>query len=84
VDNARIFRRTDNILEFLIGEDSVAAIRDEAKKDSDEGKEVCEGVWNEETAGVISVAIYRVPSSDLGSNIVPGGKLLSVHGYMLT
>jgi hypothetical protein len=80
VENAPLFRRTENVLEFLIGEDSIAAIRDEAKKDGDEGEEVCEGVWNEETAGVISIAIYRVPSSDFGSSIVPGGRLPSFYG----
>jgi hypothetical protein len=84
VDNTRIFRRTNNILEFLTGEDTVAVITDDAKEDGDEGKGVCEGVWNEETAGIISVAIYRVPSSNLGSSIVPGGKLLLAYGYLLT
>jgi hypothetical protein len=75
--------RIENIQELLIREDSVAAIRDGAKKDTDEGKEVCKGVWNEETTDVVSVAVHRVPTSDLGSNIVPGDGLPSVHGYML-
>jgi hypothetical protein len=72
--------RLENNPELLIREDSVAAIRDGAKKNTDEGKEVCKGVWNEETAGVVSVAVHRVPTSDLGSNIVPGDGSPSVHG----
>lgn len=72
MDNARIFRCTDNILKFSIRQNSVAAIRDDAKNDSDEGEEVCQSVWYEEAAGVVSIAINRVPASDLASSIVPG------------
>ena len=83
MDHARICRCAYNILKFSIRQNSVAAIRDDAKNDSDEGEEGCQSVWYKEAAGVVSVAIHRVPASDLGSSFVPVGAPPSVHSYVL-
>ena len=58
MDNIRIFRRTDDILEFLVGENAVAGIRDDTENDNGEGEEVCESVWDKEAVGAVSIAIY--------------------------
>lgn len=75
MNDVRIFCGTDDILDFLTRKDSVAAIRADAKEDGDESEEVGKSVWDEETTGVVSVAVYRVPSGDVGGSIVPGGQL---------
>ena len=69
--DARIADRVDGVIELLIGEDTVAAIRDNTKKDDEEGKDVGDGVWEEEVPRVVAVPVHGLPVDDFsGGGVV--------------
>lgn len=70
VADARIADRDEDVPELLIGEDAVAAIRDDAEKDDEEGKDVGDGVGEEEVPPVVAVPIYGLPADDFGGGVV--------------
>jgi hypothetical protein len=73
VDDGLIFYGINEVPKLSVGEDSVAPVRDNAEEDGEEGKEDCQGVWDEEAGRVVSIPVHGVPAGYFGGDVVSSG-----------